>query len=161
MTGRTFSYARAVAPMVWVFVALPSIELVVAHFLLALWRPRIAIFVSLTTLLFVGWLVSVIRSFARLPVTLDGQLLVVRVGRLRRINVPVSSIAGLRGSWSAEWLKDRSVVNLALIAYPNVVVMLKPPILTTKGRAIVAVAHRLDDPAGFADAIEALGHTDG
>lgn len=131
------------------------------HFLLALWQPRVAIFVSLATLLSLGWLVSVIRSFARLPIVLDDKLLVMCVGRLRQIAVPVTSVAGLRGEWSSEWLKDRSVLNLALIAYPNVVVMLEPPIRTRKGRAIVAVAHRLDNPAGFADAIDALGHANG
>jgi hypothetical protein len=45
-------------------------------------------------------------------------------------------------------------MNLALIAYPNVVVDLVDPLPGRRG--IRAIAHRLDDPHGFADALRAL-----
>jgi hypothetical protein len=55
-------------------------------------------------------------------------------------------------------LKSRSVLNLALIAYPNVIVDLKSPVLTGRGRftrSISAVAHKFDDPAAFSREIGA------
>lgn len=148
-----FSYHRAVAPLMWVFVGLASIELVVVHLLVAMWRPRVALALSALSLLSMLWLVSVIRSFKRLPVVIEQDRLVVRVGTLKRIDVPRGRVTGLRETWNAADLKARGVLKLSLIAYPNVVIDIDPPV----GRRglIRAVSHRLDDPASFAQALSA------
>ena len=147
-----FSYHRSVAPILWAFVALASLELVVVHLLVALlWSRIAALAVSIVTLASVGWLVSTIASMKRLPVTLDGRTLVMRVGTLRTIVVPVHDVAGLRTSWDPMVLKAPGVRNLALIAYPNILVDLAAPV-----GGVVAIAHRLDDPTGFAAAIDRL-----
>jgi hypothetical protein len=153
---RTFTYARAVAPMLWVMVGLSSVELVVVHGLLAFWRPWIAAAASLVTGGSVLWLIAMIRSFPNLPVIVGPDGVTMRVGRFRAAQVAAANVAGLRGGWSAETLKQRDVLNMALIAYPNVVLELREPQRIGR-RTVRAVAHRLDDPAGFAEAIEALG----
>lgn len=153
---RAFAYHRAIAPMMWVMVGLSSVELVVVHALLAFWRPWIAIGLSVTTGLGILWLIATIRSFRRLPVLVDADGVDMRVGRLKVVRVPAANITGLRHHWTAVALKRRDMFNLALIAYPNVVVDLREPQRLGR-RTIRAVAHRLDDPAGFAAAIEALG----
>ena len=154
-----FAYHRSVAPMMWVLVGLVSIELVIDHALLAMWRPAAAILLLVATLGGIVWLVAGIRSFRRLPVTLDADMLVMRVGTLRQVAIPVKDIAGLRDHWDAAFVKRRTTLNLALIAYPNIVVDLATPRPMGR-RSIEAVAHRLDDRAAFVAAVERLGGAD-
>lgn len=47
------------------------------------------------------------------------------------------------------------MLNLGLIAYPNVLVELAEPVRRRR-RAIRAVAHRFDDPAAFIAALESV-----
>lgn len=92
------------------------------------------------------WLVLAMRGFRRLPVLLTHDVLVMRTGRLKQFRVPLSDIAGLRDSWTAEELKSRHVGNLAMIAWPNILIDLK----RAQGpRQVIAIAHKLDDPAAF------------
>ncbi len=151
--GDSFAYYRAVAPMMWVFVGLASIELIVVHLLVAMWRPWVALALSALSLLSILWLVSVIRSFKRLPVVIEDDRLVMRVGTLKRIDVPRDQVKGLRETWDAADLKARGVHKLSLIAYPNVVIDIDPPV-GRRGR-VRAIGHRLDDPARFAPALSA------
>ena len=60
----------------------------------------------------------------------------------------------MRTTWPGGAEKKRGVFNLALINYPNVMLDLDPPL--QRKRALIAVAHRLDDPAGFAAAVRRL-----
>ena len=145
--------------MLWVLVGIASVELVVLHALLATWQPAVAIVLSGATLASIVWLVSGIRSFRRLPVTLDHETLVMCTGTLKRITVPVEDVAGLRDHWDAAFVKRRTTLNLALVAYPNVVVELAVPHRVGR-RTIEAVAHRLDDCAAFVAAVERLGAGD-
>ncbi len=155
MTG-AFSYHKAIAPMIWVLIGLSTVELVVVHLLLAHWWPRFAIVVAVLTLSGIVWLVMFVRSFRNLPVLLDSERLVMRVGRWRSVSVSTEHIRGLRSSSDATMLKQRHVLNLALIAYPNTLVDLVAPVAVGR-RRISTIAHRLDDPAGFAAALNRLG----
>lgn len=132
--------------MLWVFVALASIELVVVHALLSHWFPWVALVLSALTLASIAWLVAAIRSFKRLPVLIETDAVVMRAGRLKSYRVLLADITGLRESWTADELNRRSVGNLALIAWPNVWIDLRRPL---GRRGVVAIAHKLDDPAAF------------
>jgi hypothetical protein len=79
----------------------------------------------------------------------------MRLGTLKSVTVPHAGISGVRTSWPGEALKRRAVLNLALINYPNVMLDLDPPFATHR-RKLRAIAHRLDDPAGFASAMDRL-----
>lgn len=160
MTPRDFAYHRSIAPMMWVFVAIAITELAVVHLLVAMWAPWVALVLSALTLGSIIWLVAVIRGFARLPVRIaDGQLL-MRVGTLKQASTPLANIAGLAPHWDAAMLKQRDVLNLALIAYPNVVVVLNAPVVVGRSRRVSKIAHRLDDAAAFAAALDSLGQGD-
>ena len=142
--------------MLWVLAGLSAIELIVIHLLLAVWWPTAATIVSLATLAGTGWLIRMILSFDRLPVRIEEDRVLLRVGTLRCVAVPRATIAGVRlGGWSGEEIKRRSTLNLALVAWPNVAVDLREPLPGRRG--IVTVVHRLDDPASFAAALERLG----
>ena len=151
-----FSYHKAISPMIWVLIGLSTVELVVVHLLLAHWWPRVAIVVAAVAAATIVWLVMVVRSFRRMRVVLDADRLLMRVGRLYSVSVPTDHISGLRSSCDGAALKRRHVLNLALVAYPNVVVDLTAPIAVGR-RRISTIAHRLDDPAGFAAALNRLG----
>jgi hypothetical protein len=141
--------------MVWALVGLSVVELFVVHLLIALlWNPVAAFVLSLFAAAMTVWLVLFIRSFARNPVTVDAERVVMRVGFLRRVDVPLSSVAAVRSSFSAEQLKAPGVLNLALLAYPNILLELGEPVpLGRRRRPIRAIAHCLDDPDSFREAL--------
>lgn len=136
----------------WVLVALCGIEILVVHGLIALWRPWVALVLSVLTLAGMVWLVLAIRSLKSLPVLLDGERVLMRAGTLKALSVPLSAIAQVRGEIPRAEI-DRRTLNCALIAHPNVVLVLKAPVRQGR-REIRAVAHRLDDAAGFTAALE-------
>lgn len=144
-----FSYHRALAPMLWAFVALGLMELFVVHLLLALlWSMTAALIASLLTLASLAWLLTSIRSLKRLPVTVDDIEVVMRTGSLVEIRVARANIVSLRTNWPDGFLRDRGVLNLALVNQPNLVIDLKEPVVR-RGRAVTSIAHRLDNPSGF------------
>ena len=145
----TFPYHRSVAPMLWVMVGLSVVEMMVVHGLVAFWWPRVALILSLASLTALLWMILLIRSFRRLPVTVADGVLTMRARMLTSVIIPVGQIAGLQTAWSAESLRQPDVSNLALLAYPNIVVALTSPVRGRRGRSVRAVAHRLDDPEAF------------
>jgi hypothetical protein len=151
----TFAYHRSVAPMMWILVAIATVETLVVHLFVALWRPWVAALLSVVSVATIVWLVGVIRSFKTLPVEItDGQL-IWRVGRLRNAVVPLDRVRALKTEWTAADLKRRDLLNCAMIAYPNTVVVLDGPVVAGR-RSVLELAHRLDDPTGFATAIGSL-----
>jgi hypothetical protein len=152
----TFGYSRALAPLLWVFASIMALELVLMHLLVsALGSQVAALILSAISLAALVWTIHFIRSLQRCPVLVDEEGVTMRVGGLGTVRVPAAHISGLRCSWQREELKQRGVLNYALINYPNVMLELDPP-LSTRRRTLVAIAHRLDDPAGFTAAITRL-----
>jgi hypothetical protein len=154
-----FAYDRALAPLLWALACIMVVELAIVHLLVsALWSRTAAAILSALSFATLAWLVLLIRSLKRLPVLVEADGVVMRVGSLRSVRVPRDRIAGVRTAWPREALKQRPVLNLALINYPNVMLDLDPP-LPVRRRRLHAVAHRLDDPVGFAAAISGLIRT--
>lgn len=151
-----FAYHRALAPLLWVFAFIMTGELLVTHLLVsALWSHVAALIFSAISLAALVWTILFTRSLKRLPVLADAEGVTMRIGFLKSVPVPTASIAGLRTAWPREELKQRGVLNFALINYPNVMLDLDPPLPNGK-RSLKAIAHRLDDPAGFAAAVTRL-----
>lgn len=154
----SFHYHRGIAPMMWVLIGLSGIELLVVHFLLAFWNRWVALVASVLTVATIVWLVALIRSMRQLPVLMDENRLVLRVGTLRQHDVDRATIAAVRTTWETRAEKAKIVSNLALIAYPNVMIDLRVPLIVTRAgrqRQITTIAHRLDDLPGF---LAALNH---
>jgi hypothetical protein len=157
-----FSYHRGIAPMLGVLLGLAVVETIVVHIVaLALWGMTVAAVLAVIDLSAVLMLVGWLRSFRRRPVTIEGRRLVFRLGRLFEVPVDIDDIAGFRTSWDSAAIKRKSVLNLALVAWPNVVLDLREPIKVRHRRIISTVAHRLDDPAAFHAAIASLERADG
>lgn len=152
-----FGYGRALAPLMWVFATIMALELVLVHLLVsALWNHVAALVLSSISLAALVWTIAFIRSLHRCPVLVDEEGVTMRIGSLTSVRVPRDHIAGLRTAWPREDLKQRGVLNFAMINYPNVMLDLDPP-LARRRRPLVAIAHRLDDPAGFAAAVARIG----
>ena len=141
--------------MMWVLVAIGCCELIVVHLLAALWSRTAAVILSVVTIGSIIWLVRAIAAMRGCPVLLGDGALVMRVGRLKQAAVPIGNIEGVVDRWDKDLLKRRSTLNLALIAYPNIMIALRDPL--PGRRAVRHIAHRLDDPAAFRRAIDALG----
>ena len=138
--------------MMWVLIGLSSIEIATVHFLLSFWNGWVALSASLLTGMTVFWLVCLLLSMRRLPVLLDQNILVMRVGTLRRFDIDRTNIAAVRQRWESGAERAKSVANLALIAYPNIMIDLAEPMMRKRlGRdvAISSIAHRLDDLPAF------------
>ena len=141
--------------MLWALVALSVAELLVVHLLVALlWSKAVAIALTVLTLATIAWLVAFIRSFGRFPVRVDGERLVMRVGFLSGIDVAKAEVAAVRRDFSGPETKAPGILNLALLAFPNVLVELRSPVPRgRRKRRVRAITHRLDDPAGFCAAV--------
>jgi len=150
-----FAYHRSLAPMMWVLFGLAVIEAAVMHLLVALWNPLVALALSVLSLAMVVWLVLLIRSFRTYPVLIGEGALVWRCGTLRSVTVPLESIEGLRSAWDNALVKDRATLNLALIAWPNIVLDLREPLMLGR-RRIERLAHKLDDREAFVAALARL-----
>lgn len=150
------SSRRAIGPMMWVLAGLSTVELLVVHALVALWWPELAIGLSAVTTSGLVWLVVMIRSLATRPSLVGRGRLLLRCGRMRAIAIPAEAVARIRTEGIDEAaVKAAGVLNLALIAFPNVVVELDPAMRAGR-RRVSAVAHRVDDLAAFVAAAEAV-----
>jgi len=151
-----FYYDRALVPPLWAFACIMAVELLVVHLLVsALWSHMAAFILSALSFAALVWTIAFIRSLKRLPVLVDDEAVTMRLGSLKSLRVPADRIAGLRTFWPREALNQPGVLNFALINYPNVMLDLDPP-LPGRRRPLIAIAHRLDDPAAFAAAVARL-----
>jgi hypothetical protein len=150
-----FSYAHSLAPMLWVMVALGCAELLVIHLVVAaLWSAMAALALTLATLGALAWLVYFIRSMKRLPVLVSEREVTMRAGVLKSVAVARSNLAGIETRFPAGFVRRPGVLNLGLLAYPNVALALREPLaMKRRGAPVAWIAHRLDDPAGFTAAL--------
>jgi hypothetical protein len=150
-----FSYHRSLSPTLGVLLGLAIVETMVIHIVaVAVWGWTVALVFGILDLSLVAALIRLLRSIRRCPVTIANGMLTMRVGALKRVDIPLVQVAGLRQSWDAEALRQKGVANFALGSWPNVVVDLSHPVRVRR-RDIQTIAHKLDDPAAFADAIGA------
>lgn len=150
------AYHRSLAPMMWAMFGLATLEMIVVHFLLFLWLPWVAVAISLVSVSGILWIALVIHSFKRMPVRIVDEQMILRAGRLRSLIVKLSNVAEIRAIWDRGALTDPALLNLALIAWPNIIFDFKTPVgSATKwpARDVQSVAHRLDNPAAFIAAL--------
>ncbi|HEY0315859.1 MAG TPA: hypothetical protein VGC28_06295 [Sphingomonas sp.] len=160
---RSFAYHRSLSPKLGVLLGLAMVETIVLHIVvMAVWGWKVAVPLALVDLSVIVLLIGLLRSFKAMPVTLEGRVLTMRTGRRVSITLDIDDIAGFRTSWDSDAIKRRTTLNLALIAWPNIVFDLKVPRKVRRRRIISTIAHRLDDPAAFHAAIASLepGHGD-
>ena len=148
-----FAYHRSLGPLVGAILGLACVEAFVVHIVaMAYWGWKIAVGLGLLDISFVVALIWLLRSFKRCPIMLQDDRLIMRTGVRLRVAVDVDNIAGFRATWSAGDIKAPHVLNMALIAWPNIVIDLHRPILRRR-KSITTIAHCVDDPAAFRRAV--------
>lgn len=153
-----FSYHRGIAPMLWALLGLSIVELGVVHLLVALlWDVTAALVLSFVTIAGIAWLIRLLVMMPKRPVLLGRDGLVMQVGTYRCVRLALASVASVRADVDPMVARDRSVMNMALLAHPNVVIHLSEPL--PGRRPVRAIAHRLDDPDTFVRTFEALRST--
>ena len=157
-SATTFAGSRADTPMLWALAALATLETLVVHLFVWLKWPTVAWVLTVVSVAFLIWLVRMIGSLKRLPHSIEGDRLVLRLGSLRTVAVPIAQIAGVRSNWDSGGTRAHGVTNLVLIAASNRIVDIAPPIAGRRGPSH-AVAISVDDPVAFDAALAARGVT--
>ncbi|WP_142632681.1 hypothetical protein [Sphingomonas sp. IC081] len=154
-----FAYHRHLAPMMGVLLALQAIEIGVMDVVLRLWSPRVANLLLELGIVALLYFVGLIRSLRLRPILLTADGLTVRSGVLAEQRIAFAEIAQLASEVTAAEVKAATTRNMALLAWPNVIVRLARPIarkpLLRERPPIRALAFRVDDPAAFHAALAA------
>lgn len=152
-----FAYHRHLAPMMGVLLALQAIEIGVMDVVLRLWSPRIANLLLELGIVALFYFVGLIRSLRLRPILLTTDGLLIRSGVLAQQRIAFADIAELAPEVTAAEVNATTTRNMALLAWPNVIVRLARPIvrpiafspLLRERPPIRALAFRVDDPAAF------------
>ncbi len=157
--SQAFVYHTYLNPMIATFIALQVIELAVVHFLLMLWNPAVAWVLFAVSVYGVIWTVALLKSFRINPVLVSEKSVRVRSGMICDFEVPIAHISDVDQPFSKEELERKDVMNLAILSEPNIHLRFADPVsiprLISGTREIRGVALRLDDSAGFLNAISA------
>ncbi|WP_346732032.1 hypothetical protein, partial [Sphingomonas sp. GC_Shp_5] len=150
--SRGFAYHRHLAPICTALLILSGIETGVYHLLVGHWsRTAALVLFAISDLGFV-YLVGLIKSFRLRPILITPDGVRVRGGLLIDQRIDLASITAVATEIVGDEVRAPATLNAALLAWPNVLLRLDPPLLCRTGRRqrrYTAVAFRLDDPAPF------------
>jgi hypothetical protein len=151
--SRTFAYHRHLAPMCATLLVLSLIEIAVCHLLAAHWSPTAALILFALSVFGLVYLIGLIKSFRYRPVLITAQGVRIRAGLAIDQSIPLERIARVETAIAGADIRDPATLNAALLAWPNILLRIDPPIARRSwlGRRapIAAVAFRLDDPDPF------------
>ena len=158
-SGFTVHRRSGWASIVCVFVFLIAIESVCAHLLVQLWSVKAAWVVTALDLYGVLWLLGDYQALRLRPTRIDGETLQLSYGLRWRASIPLDTIASVETVRSEKEWKRKSVLKMAMLDEPRLIVRFKTP-QTAHGlagltRNIEAVAILADDDDGFAAAMRA------
>ena len=151
-----FTYHKKLSPIVGMLLALACAETIVIRIIAtAAWGWKIAIAIGLVDISLIIVLVRMIRSFRKYPITLRNGVVTMKTGRRLHVATLVNNIAAFRTTWSADDLKARLVLNMALSAWPTIVFDLKTS-FQRRGKSMTTIAHCVDEPEKFQQMIGKL-----
>ena len=150
---RAFPYHKHLTPMCATLLILSAIEIAVYHLLVGHWSRIAAIIMFVLGDIGFVYLVGLIKSFRFRPILLTPEGVRIRAGFLIDQFVPLEAIISIETSFAGETVRDSATLNTALLAWPNILLRLDPPMprrsfLSRKG-PVSSVAFRLDDPEPF------------
>lgn len=151
--SRPFAYHKHLTPMCVTLLVLSAIEMAVYHLVIAHWSRVGAIVMFVLSDVGFLYLLGLIKSFRYRPILLTADGVRVRAGFLIDQNISFERITGVEIALDSNEVRAASTLNAALLAWPNVLLRLDPPIqrrslLKRKG-PISQIAFRLDDPQPF------------
>lgn len=167
MKAFTYQSARSGSLVVGLGLAI-LIETLVLHLWLGRAHPLVAWSLTATSVSAIAWLAADYQALGRGTVRVDVDALDLRVGRRAAVRVPISAVATvLPPSWrdlpTPGTPESRGYRNLMQPTTPNVLVTLATPAMIRLPGGMLRPAQRLglrlDDPAGFIAAVNAVQST--
>ena len=155
---RGFAYHRHLQPMMIALLILSCIEIGVTHLLVAHWSRTVALILSVVSDVSLLYLIGLIKSLRLAPVLLTATGVRLRAGFLVDRTIPYDATAGVTAHPDGETVRAPDSWNIALLAWPNILLRLStplPPRLWRRRIPVRAVAFRLDEPGPFLDALQA------
>jgi hypothetical protein len=99
------------------------------------------------------WTVALLKSFRINPVLLSDESVRVRSGMIYDFTLPRGLVLESETAFTSEELKDKAILNLAIMSSPNVSLRFAEPIEIRTffggSREITGVGLRLDDSRAF------------
>lgn len=156
--AEAFSNHRNIQPLLWALIVVSLLEIVAAHLLVGFFMGATAAYLvfglSVLGLLYV---VGLVNSLAKLPLLVGPDGVRVRAGTLVDHWLPLERIAGATSVTNCGDLKRPGFLKASLLAYPNVLIELDPPLAVKRpnGRTadISTIGLRPDDGPAFVAAI--------
>ena len=157
-----FAVAPALVPaMLWALVGVAAIEIVPLHLFITRWSTRAAWVVTAIGIYSVIWLIGHFRAVTmrRCEVAPDG--VTIRVGlRCEAVIAPANVASVTLLDWKAAGALAKAVYQPGRPQPSNVLVTLRAPARITAvlgmTKTVESLALRLEDPAGFVAAVEAV-----
>ena len=153
-----FAYHRHLQPMMIALLLLSCIEIGVTHLLVAHWSRTAALVLFVISDVSLLYLIGLIKSLRLSPVLLTETGVRLRAGLLVDRTIPYDAIAAAVANPDGETVRAPDSWNIALLAWPNIVIRLSeplPPRSRWRRSPVRAVALRLDQPGPFLDALRA------
>lgn len=154
---QSFSYHRLVAPILWAFFCLAVVEALGVHLLVGLWKPSLGWVIFIISDISLLYLLGLICSLRRMPVTIDDQDVRIRAGILYDFRVPLASIINASIAFPSSDVKRPGTIKTSLMTFPNIMLEVFPPIPSPKplglGEPVHHVAMALDDKVAFINAL--------
>lgn len=156
---QSFTAERSELPMLYVLLALGSIELLVVHLLVSLASPAAAWVLSAVTILGVVQIATIVRRVKRRPTLVTGDGLVIRSAKGYELTLPWNRVAAVEPIGFGPEPKGPDVLRASLLSHPNVLVRATEPFTVRQlglTRTASAAALRVDQPAAFLAAARKL-----
>ncbi|HJO64056.1 MAG TPA: hypothetical protein QF469_01830 [Sphingomonas sanguinis] len=149
-----FAYHRHLQPMMIALLLVSCVEIGVTHLLIAHWNRTLALILFAISDVSLLYLIGLIKSLRLAPVLLTETGVRIRAGMLVDRVIPYADIAAVQADPDGETVRAPDSWNVALLAWPNMLLRLDPP-SPPRSRwrpgPVRAIAFRLDEPGVFLD----------
>lgn len=151
--AKAFSYHTYLNPMIAAILVLQVLEMSVVHLLLMSWMPTVAWVLLALSAYGVIWMIALLKSFRINPVLLTDNTIRARSGMMHDVAIPRDLVADSETGFTSAELKDKRILNLAILSSPNVCLRFSRPLTipTPFGgtRELDGVALRLEESSAF------------
>ncbi len=153
---QAFSSARSELPMLYVLLALATVELSIVHMLVSLWSTTASRLLSLLTLVAIAQVAGMIVRIRRQPVALTDDGVIIRSAKGFAVTLSWTGIADVQRLGFGPTPAGAAYLQTALIAHPNVMITARQAFTVTRlWRTVSAksMTLRLDEPDAFVCAV--------
>jgi hypothetical protein len=152
----TFSAERSELPMLYVLLAIASIELFVVHILVSLVSPAVAWVLSAITVAGIIQIATIVRRIKQRPILVTDTGIVIRSAKGFEVDLPWGSITSVKPIGYGPAPSGDNVLGAALLAHPNILVETTRAFTVSRlgrSRSASSLTFRVDEPEAFIGAV--------